>query len=214
MIQVHHYSDILCIWAYVAQIRLQELQQQFAGRVAIDYRFFPVFGNVPGKMQQQWQHRGGIEAYQQHVLAVAADFPHLANLSQSWLQATPQSSLPAHLYLAAVGTLQLDVEPLINALRQAFFVESRNIAQRPELDRIITELAYPLDDIRQQIENGAAYAQLAEDMQQAKELNIKASPTMVFNEDRQRLAGNVGYKIIEANIRELLERPQDCHSWC
>lgn len=30
------------------------------------------------------------------------------------------------------------------------------------------------------------------------------SSTLIFNEGRQRLNGNVGYRVIEANIRELL----------
>lgn len=33
------------------------------------------------------------------------------------------------------------------------------------------------------------------------------SPTLIFNEGRQRLNGNVGYRVIEANIRELRHNP-------
>ena len=40
------------------------------------------------------------------------------------------------------------------------------------------------------------------------------SPTLSLNEDRQRLAGNVGYRVIEANVRELLEGPAPEGSWC
>ena len=214
MITVHHFSDILCIWAYVAQIRLQELQQQFAAKVTIDYRFFPVFGDVAGKLRTQWQERGGIKGYQHHVQSVAADFPHLHLHPDVWHIATPSSSLPAHLYLAAAGLVGHPLEPLLNAMRQAFFVDGRDIANQGTLDGIISEQGLSLTAVRNEIHSGNAFARLAEDMQMARQLNIQASPTMVFNEDRQRLAGNVGYKIIEANIRELLERPQDCHSWC
>ena len=35
-----------------------------------------------------------------------------------------------------------------------------------------------------------------------------------LNEGRQLLAGNVGYRVIEANIRELLDTPGDQQSWC
>jgi hypothetical protein len=37
---------------------------------------------------------------------------------------------------------------------------------------------------------------------------------LLFNEGRQRLTGNVGYRIIEANIRELLEGAPGQLSWC
>jgi hypothetical protein len=36
----------------------------------------------------------------------------------------------------------------------------------------------------------------------------------VLNEGRQHLNGNVGYRVIEANVRELLHKPADEMSWC
>jgi hypothetical protein len=37
----------------------------------------------------------------------------------------------------------------------------------------------------------------------------------LFNEGRQVLTGNVGYRVIEANVRELLRQPSDDQSsWC
>ena len=38
-IRIIHFSDVLCVWAYVSQIRYDELMSNFAGRVSIDYRF-------------------------------------------------------------------------------------------------------------------------------------------------------------------------------
>jgi hypothetical protein len=36
-----------------------------------------------------------------------------------------------------------------------------------------------------------------------------------MNEGRQKLFGNVGYRIVEANIQELLREPNpDLASWC
>ena len=51
-------------------------------------------------------------------------------------------------------------------------------------------------------------------MQRALDSHVRASPTLIFNEDRQRLTGNVRYRIIEANVRELLERPETQQTWC
>jgi hypothetical protein len=45
-------------------------------------------------------------------------------------------------------------------------------------------------------------------------LYVTVSPTLIFNEGRQRLNGNVGYRVIEANIRELLHNPSGELSWC
>ena len=64
------------------------------------------------------------------------------------------------------------------------------------------------------INNGEAYASLSKDAELVKEHNVTVSPTLIFNEGRQRLNGNVGYRVIEANIRELLHNPDGEHSWC
>lgn len=64
------------------------------------------------------------------------------------------------------------------------------------------------------IATGAAHAALAEDLELARTQSIAASPTLLFNEERQRLTGNVGYRTIEANIRELLESTPGQLSWC
>ena len=67
---------------------------------------------------------------------------------------------------------------------------------------------------RIQIDSGDAYAQLSKDLELVKEHNITVSPTLILNEGRQRLNGNVGYRAIEANIRELLNTPPGEKSWC
>jgi len=55
---------------------------------------------------------------------------------------------------------------------------------------------------------------LSKDFDLIKEHTVTVSPTLIFNEGRQRLNGNVGYRVIEANIRELLHNPTEEQSWC
>jgi hypothetical protein len=45
-------------------------------------------------------------------------------------------------------------------------------------------------------------------------ISVRASPTMTFNDDRQILSGNVGYRVLEANVRELSRSPNNQQSWC
>ena len=46
-------------------------------------------------------------------------------------------------------------------------------------------------------------------------MRIEGSPTFELNEGRQKLFGNVGFRVIEANVREVLRDPnQDQASWC
>ena len=46
-------------------------------------------------------------------------------------------------------------------------------------------------------------------------MRIEGSPSFVLNGGRQKLYGDVGFRIIEANIEELLQVPGgDQASWC
>jgi predicted DsbA family dithiol-disulfide isomerase len=48
-IKLKHFSDILCIWAYIGQIRLDKLKTKFSDDIEIDYHFIQVFGTVEKK---------------------------------------------------------------------------------------------------------------------------------------------------------------------
>ena len=50
VVEIEHFSDVLCIWAYIAQKRIEELESNFPGQVRFEYRFLQVFGDVSGKM--------------------------------------------------------------------------------------------------------------------------------------------------------------------
>ncbi len=220
-ITVHHYSDLLCVWAYVSDIRVRELQAAFGDRVELDFRFVPVFGDVPRKLADGWGHRGGVTGYSQHVIGVIGQFPHAEVHPEVWVRGTPQSSYPGHLYLSAVALAEADGElapgsyaQLAWRLRTAFFAEAQDISAADVLRDQVGRAGLAPAPVERRIASGAAYARLAADIRMAQEQNVRSSPTLIFNEDRQRLTGNVGYRIIEANVRELLERPAAQHSWC
>ena len=99
-------------------------------------------------------------------------------------------------------------------MRQSFFSEAKDISDIAIIREIIEEQGLPLAEFEFNISNGKAYAVLSDHMQRALDKHVRASPTLTFNEDRQRLTGNVGYRIIEANVRELLERPEEQQTWC
>ena len=46
-------------------------------------------------------------------------------------------------------------------------------------------------------------------------MRIEGSPSLVLNEGRQKLYGNVGFRLIEANVQGLINAPAaDDASWC
>jgi predicted DsbA family dithiol-disulfide isomerase len=220
-IRVTHFSDALCIWAYISQIRIDELLQNFPHSVEIEYRYFHVFGNVPLKIQSGWQTRGGLQGYSDHVKEVAAKFNHIRLSEDVWMSDTPKSSMPCHLFLCAVRWLDSqnpDEVPWLartaRAVRKAFFTECVDVSRTDALFDIGSYIGLPVHEVREAMNHGWAHAALAEDLELVRTHGIQGSPTLLFNEGRQRLSGNVGYRIIEANIRELLEGSPSELSWC
>ena len=73
----------------------------------------------------------------------------------------------------------------------------------------------PYHPLEERIHSGAAFAALATDYQDADKMRIEGSPSLVLNEGRQKLYGNVGFRVIEANVQGLLHAagPEDA-SWC
>jgi predicted DsbA family dithiol-disulfide isomerase len=105
-------------------------------------------------------------------------------------------------------------EKAVWAFREAFFTRLADVGDRKVQFEIAEKLGLPITAIQAQIESGAAYAQLSKDFELVKEHTVTVSPTLIFNEGRQRLNGNVGYRVIEANIRELIHNPPGEQSWC
>lgn len=221
-IHISYFSDVLCVWAYIAQIRLDELKATFQDQITIQHHFVPVFGNAQEKLEQRWRDRGGLRGYSNHVQEVVKAFDHVKVDPDSWTEAAPASSTSSHVFLHAIQLLEIQgiiephqgFEPAIWAFREAFFTRRANISDRQVQYAIADQLGLPVAAIQAQIDSGAAYAQISKDFDLVKEHSVSVSPTLIFNEGRQRLNGNVGYRVIEANIRELLHNPAGEASWC
>ena len=71
---IDYYSDLLCVWAYVAQVRVDEIQQEFGEKVIINHHFFSLFGDTTTRLEVGWKDRGGFSGFHDHVAAVE---PHV-----------------------------------------------------------------------------------------------------------------------------------------
>ena len=222
-IRIVYFSDVLCIWAYIAQIRLEELKATFQDQIAIEHHFVSVFGAAHEKLETRWRDRGGLSGYSAHVQEVAKKFDYITINPDIWIDVVPPSSTSCHLFLRAIqlleikGTIQPSqqiFEKTIWAFREAFFTQLANISDRNVQFTLADKLGLPIAAIQAQIDSGEAYAQLSKDFDLVKDHGVTVSPTLIFNEGRQRLNGNVGYRVIEANIRELLHNPPGEQSWC
>lgn len=215
-ITLEYYSDVLCIWAYIAQARINEIERHFGEQVEVSYRICTVFADTRHKMETLWQPRGGYEGFAAHLEKVAEPYDHITINAAIWRQCRPLSSTPAHLTLKAVQELAPEkLEDCLLALRRGFFERALDIGNADVLEQILEEEQLPMDDVRALFRSGMAHALLEADLRQKEQQNISGSPTYVLNEGRQKLYGNVGYGVIEANIKELLKSPDAGKaSWC
>jgi len=229
-IAISYFSDVLCVWAYAAQIKLDELRRQFGGQIRVEYHFLPLFGNVSAHLDAGWGERGGAAGYGQHVKQIAAGFDHIDIHPEIWTRNRPPTSASCHLFFKAIQLLERSgemsaapearfdgkslFEEALWRFRLGFFRDMQNIAERTCQEGIAADLSLPLAAIRRQIDSGAAHAALCADFDAKEKHLVEGSPTFLLHEGRQKLFGNVGYRVIEANIHELLADPGERASWC
>ena len=213
---IDYYTDILCVWAWIAQPRLDEVHRQWGETILVRQRFVDHLGDCYRKIPPQWGQQEGFETYGKHVVEAAAGHESATVNPGLWSQVRPLSSLPSHLALKAAelsagGDAAAE---LALHIRRAFFCDAQDVAQRSVLLSIANEAAIDTAALQVQLENGAAAAALSADLRAANDAGVRGSPTWILNDGRQVLYGNVGYRILHANIEELMSRPIQEASWC
>ena len=81
-VNLSYYSDVLCFWAYAAQIRLDELEKKFDKKILIKHHFISVFGNTEQRIGERWSDRGGYAGFARYVIDAAKAFPHLHDVAR------------------------------------------------------------------------------------------------------------------------------------
>jgi len=229
-VKVNYFSDVLCVWAYAAERRLEELANAFGGQISIEARYCSVFPDALAKIEDKWSAQGGFAGFNRHLNDVASRFPHIDVHERLWLETRPRTSASAHLFLKAIESIErrqhgeeFEHVPYLDrlstkaawAMRRAFFAAARDISDWQVHRDIAGELGLDHDAIQESIRTSEAVAQLARDYQLSQTLGVEGSPTFIMNKGRQKLFGNVGYRLLEANVQELLRNhPEDEASWC
>jgi len=215
-IKIDYYTDILCVWAWIAERRQNELRKQFGDEIEFNYRYVNVFGDTQTRIGESWKPKGGFEGFGEHVLKSASPFDDAPVDANIWKTVRPKSSMPAHTFLKAVE-LSHSAEvaaDIAHSVRVSFFTKLKDIGRTDVLLGIANDAGLDSDRIVEEIESGAATAEIVKDLQMAQEQGIKGSPSWVLDGGRQILYGNVGYRVLKANAAELLNHPQGEASWC
>ena len=86
-VKISCYTDALCVWAYIAQVRIDELRANFKDCIEMDYRYFHIFGNVTNKMNGAWKERGGLPGYVSCWQSASYFFNVTSESARSWTPA-------------------------------------------------------------------------------------------------------------------------------
>lgn len=213
---VDYYSDILCVWAWVAQRRIDELNKSLGNKIEIKYHYLDIFGDAIKKIPTQWHEKRGYQGFSAHVVKSASVYEDAPVNTDIWSKVRPTSSANPHLVLKAIELSYSSQHSIEFALkfRQAFFVYAQDISHFDVLFQLIEKAGLDSEKVNQAIIDGSAMAALMGNYQQAKILGLKGSPSYIINNGRQTLYGNVGYRVLLANIEELLKKPTSEASWC
>lgn len=211
-----YYSDVLCVWAHISQARVDEVAERFSDDVSIDYRFCSVFGDTAYKIGTGWAKRGGYSGFGNHLREAVSEFDHINLHHDIWQRNRPTSSTPAHILMKAVQEVdKLQCKAVLHELRLAFFERCLDISRWSVLKTALEDVGVSVNDVQEAIDSGVAHADLEADHRDQQMFMVQGSPTFILNEGRQKLYGNVGYGVIEANIKELLRSPvAGAASWC
>lgn len=215
-LKIDYYTDILCVWAWITQRRIDELISRFDDKIEIRYRYIDLFGDTATRIQTLWAEKGLYDGFSDHVVSAAAPYEAAIVNKEVWRKSRPTTSTNAHMVLKAVEQVngkQVAIDFAL-VLRKAFFVEAVDISDLTILRNLIKQHGIGVEPINQSINSGTAIAALVHDYQEAKEMAIKGSPSFVLNDGRQILFGNIGYRVLHANIEELLKNPEVEASWC
>jgi predicted DsbA family dithiol-disulfide isomerase len=228
-VHVSYFSDVLCVWAYVAQARLNKLKETFKEEVEITPFHVTLFGDTQKRIAEGWKEKGGFLGFSKHVQDVCSQFPHLEVNPNIWTNCQPKTSGTSHLFLKAIqcyeadlnsgnsapGDLNYLVKEVEWAMRLAFFRDARDISDREVLYDIASQFKIKKSDILRYLTNGEAMARFCTEMSMKETLMLSGSPTYILNENRQKLFGNVSFNIMKANVAELLNSNTDDNcSWC
>jgi predicted DsbA family dithiol-disulfide isomerase len=218
---VTYWSDPICIWAFVAQPRLDAIMKAHGTRITLDLRIVPVFGSVPYRFREGNWRDAGPEGRAETTRAVAARHGRTDVSGQVWLDDPPASSwavcppIKAAQVLEARGDIPTgSAADYLWRTRVAFFVDNRNVARRSTQLAVAEEAGLPPDALAQLLDDGTAAAALFEDHQSRDQQQIQGSPTWVFDGGRAKLYGNFAEEILHATVEALVSNLEPGGSPC
>ncbi|MFY9655398.1 MAG: hypothetical protein WAK01_02260 [Methylocystis sp.] len=172
VVDIDYFSDVLCIWAYISQARVDAFTKKFSDSFLIKHHFCSVFGATARKSLLAWNDEGAYEGFNSRLRDVAERFPHIELHQDVWLKTRPATSTNAHLFMKAVQQWEQDLHPpsagsrpgvfdrVIWGLCCAFFRDCRDIARWDVQCEIASSFGVDITAIADRMRDGTPFALL------------------------------------------------------
>jgi predicted DsbA family dithiol-disulfide isomerase len=191
-----YWTDPLCIWAYVAQSKLEALLAGSSSPLQVIHRIVPVFGSIPQRFATGSWSADGPEGRVRKTRDVAVKFGHEEVSGEIWVSDPPASSWPVGAAIKAVFAAEGAGECAPGSgpayqwrLRQALFAENRNVARRAVQLEVAEDCQISRSSLEGRLDDGSAMAE----------------PTYVFDGARETLYGNVPLALIRSTVEILID---------
>jgi predicted DsbA family dithiol-disulfide isomerase len=198
------YSDFLCPWCFNASLRLQQLEEELAPAVRVEWRSY-LLRPEPRAGRDLEKFR----AYTRSWERPAADEQAAGFRSWQGDAGPPTHSVPAHVAAKAAAALGRDEERAFRArLFEAYFRESRDISQRDTLRALWEEAALPAAAFAR-TDDPALEAQVRAEHAEALALDATGVPAVRVGDSEFVLLGAQPLETYRRWLRRTLEARAD-----
>lgn len=219
-IETDFYTDPLCIWALLAEPKIDAVQAEFGDRLRVHYQVVPVFGSIDERLSTGSWAKNGIEGRVRATARIASTGGLTGVSGEGWRH-KPASSWGPAAVAAAVRQLEdsgdvpdQSTRAVLRGLRHRFFYDDDDITLRSVQAEVLEAADLPADRVLARVDNGPAFARLAEAVARREAQRIDGSPTWIFDGGRARLFGNVDLRVLRATIQALLDGEEPGSSAC
>lgn len=203
--ELWQWAEYYCPWCYIAAVRLHKIVPEYAGRVRLVERAFPleVYGGGPPNRQE----------LELEIWLAALQEP--AALFKPFGAEWPTTTLPA--FEAAWCAFQQGESvgrDFDLRIRRAFFAEARNIGQREVMLELAREAGLDMDRFTRQFASGEARVAVVEEGRLGQEqYGVRGTPTLMLS-DGTRFRHPMAYPNIQNNQIVAVGRLPCCGEGC
>jgi predicted DsbA family dithiol-disulfide isomerase len=197
------FSDYLCPWCYNGSIRLQRLEQEFEGRVRVEFRAFLLRPAPPARGRDLERFRAYTRSWERP--AAEPD----AGSFQTWQGAAgpPSHSLPPQQLAKAAARLGPEAfRRMHERLLRAYFAESRDISDPDTLRALWSEAGLAPEAFAEH-EDPEIRRQVLAEHEDALALGVTGVPAVMAEPQRIPIVGALPMETYRRWVERLLAAP-------